>query len=511
MPRRGITRRGLLQSAGIGGLGLALGGCASDDFEPDTTFASDAPNTLLIITDSTRADYIGAYNSDSIAKTPNLDALAKESLTFDLAVPESMPTGPVRRCVMSGMRGFPYRDWAVTPGYPAEAGWRPIGPEQPIFTQVMGDAGINTAYVTDNPFIIGPNFASFRRTLDYAEPDYSQGAYRFFNKPLTRRASRAEIAPYVLPSLSDTVELGRLQTYVGWNNLYRHGERQYSAARVCRTGMRVLDEMKGSDQPFFLGVDMFDPHEAFDPPPSVMKQFPPEVKGNMERAGIIPIQPFETPADPVDKLGIDDDTLERIRELYAAELMFVDAWIGRLLNKLDDDGLTDSTAVYYMSDHGVTLGEHGIIGKSRSRLHYHIYHVPCMIRHPEGKLAGDRHPFFASTHDIAPTLLSFMGVRAPGAMNGEDLSVIFDGNDPPPRRYFTASYADYLLAGDGRHILIAQSEGGERRLYDTEEDPDELSDIADDDPDKVDELWQALIDDAGGTLPQLGENGVVGG
>ena len=164
MPRRGITRRGLLQSAGIGGLGLALGGCASDDFEPDTTFASDAPNTLLIITDSTRADYIGAYNSDSIAKTPNLDALAKESLTFDLAVPESMPTGPVRRCVMSGMRGFPYRDWAVTPGYPAEAGWRPIGPEQPIFTQVMGDAGINTAYVTDNPFIIGPAFAGFRPT-----------------------------------------------------------------------------------------------------------------------------------------------------------------------------------------------------------------------------------------------------------------------------------------------------------------------------------------------------------
>jgi arylsulfatase A-like enzyme len=134
-----------------------------------------------------------------------------------------------------------------------------------------------------------------------------------------------------------------------------------------------------------------------------------------------------------------------------------------------------------------------------------------MIRHPAGKLGGERHPFFASTHDIAPTLLSFMGVRAPGAMNGEDLTVIFDGKDPPRRRYFTAAYADYLLAGDGRHILIAQSEGAERRLYDTEEDPGELRDIADDDPDKVDELWQALVDDAGGTLPQLGENGVVGG
>jgi hypothetical protein len=60
-------------------------------------------------------------------------------------------------------------------------------------------------------------------------------------------------------------------------------------------------------------------------------------------------------------------------------------------------------------------------------------------------------------------------------------------------------------------LLIAQSEGVERRLYDTREDPGELRDIADDQPDKVDELWQALNDDAGGTLPQLGENGVVGG
>jgi arylsulfatase A-like enzyme len=508
--RSGMTRRGLLRSAGLGGLALGLGGCASDDYEPTTTHDPDAPNTLLIITDSTRADYIGAYNSKALAKTPNIDALAGESLVFDLAVPESMPTGPVRRCVMSGMRGFPYRDWQITEGLPNEAGWRSIGDDQPMFTQVMGEAGVTTGYSTDNPFLTGPVFANFRRTLDYALPDYSQGAYRFFNKPFTRPASRSEVAPYMVPALSDTVEIGRLQSYVGWNNLYRRSERQYSTARVCRGGMNLLDELK-DQTPFFLGVDMFDPHEAFDPPPSVMKQFQPAVKGNLERSGITPIQPFETPADPNEELGFDDDTIERVRELYAAELMFVDQWIGRLLNKLDDLKLSDSTAVYYMSDHGVTLGEHGIFGKSRSRLYYHIYHVPCMIRHPERKKAGERHPFFASTHDIAATLLSFMGLRAPGAMTGEDLTVIFDGKEPPARPYFTSSYADYLLAGDGRYILIAQSEGRERRLYDSREDPGELEDIADREPEKVDELWQALIDDAGGTLPQLGENGVVGG
>lgn len=505
----GLTRRKLLQSAGLGGLALGMGGCASEDFEPDATHGRDAPNTLLLISDSTRADYVGAYNPKTIATTTNIDALAKESLVFDLAVSESMPTGPVRRCVLSGMRGYPYRDWRITPGLPNEAGWVPIGDHQPIFAEVMGDAGVTTGYVTDNPFVVGPRFANFRRALDYAAPDYSQGGYRAFNKPFTRPASRAEIAPYVLPALSDTVEIGRLQSYVGWNNLYRHSERQYSAARLARTGMRLLDELKGQ-QPFFLGIDFFDPHESWDPPPSVMKRYG-KAKGSLERAGITPMQPFETPADPNDELNVDRDDIQSIRDLYAAELTWVDQWIGRVLNKLDDLGLADNTAVYYLSDHGVTLGEHGIFGKSRSRLYYHIYHVPAMIRHPERKLAGKRHPFFASTHDVAATLLGFMGIRAPGVMTGEDLSTIFDGRDPPERKYFTSSYADYLLAGDGRYILIAQSKGLERRLYDSQEDPGELTDIAGSEPDKVNELWQAMIDDAGGTLPQLGENGVVGG
>ena len=69
----------------------------------------------------------------------------------------------------------------------------------------------------------------------------------------------------------------------------------------------------------------------------------------------------------MDKVDIDPETLELVRDLYAAELTFADRWIGKLLNKLDDLGLADNTVVYYSRDHGVTLGEHGIIGKSTPR------------------------------------------------------------------------------------------------------------------------------------------------
>jgi hypothetical protein len=104
-----------------------------------------------------------------------------------------------------------------------------------------------------------------------------------------------------------------------------------------------------------------------------------------------------------------------------------------------------------------------------------------------------------------------MGVRAPGAMNGEDLSVLFEGRDPPERRYFTSCYANYLLAGNGRWVLISDSEETEQQLYDSQEDPQQTRNVADQNRDKVDELWQALVDDAGGTLPQFADEEVIGG
>ena len=152
-------------------------------------------------------------------------------------------------------------------------------------------------------------------------------------------------------------------------------------------------------------------------------------------------------------MDVDDPTLQRVRELYAAEVTFVDEWIGRLMNELDDQKLLDETVVYYISDHGLTLGEDGILGKHGARAQWHIYHVPCMIRHPEGKLAGQTSDYFASTHDVSPTLLSFMGVRRPGLMDGEDLSVLFDGRRPPDRPWFTSCYDNYVLAGRPRLVL----------------------------------------------------------
>ncbi len=509
--RRGLTRRQALQAGGAGAAALGLAACGDEQFAAKTKHDPDAPNTVLIFTDSTRADYIGAYDSNRRNHTPNLDALAKDSLRFELAVPEAMPTGPVRRALLTGVRTFPSRAWpGPQPPLPLGPGWYAPAANEPLMTELMGEAGVETAYCTDNPFLVGPRYADFRRTLNYARPSYSQASYRFLNKPYKRPAPRSAIERYLLPELSDSVEVGRLRSMVGWNSVNRHREKDYAVARVMRSGINLVDKLKDSGKPFFLGVDAFDPHEAFEPPKVFMDRFGPAT-GVAAEHGIVPVQPFETPYSWVVRVDLDDETIERVRDLYAAELTFVDEWIGRLMNKLADEDLLDNTVVYYMSDHGLTLGEHGIIGKHAARAMSEIYHVPCMIRHPEGKLAGQTSDYFASTHDVPRTLMSFMGVDPIGIMNGEDLSVLFDGKEPPGRPIWTSMYERYLLAGDHEWFMISDSKGATKRLFNTKRDPQQLLDVADQHPELVDKYWQTLIDEAGGTLPQFSGTGVIGG
>ena len=512
-----FTRRGLFGAGAASAAAVGLSACGDDYFDPATSHGSDVPNVVLIFTDSTRADFIGHYNAHTggnnrLADTPNIDALGRESLTFELAVPEAMPTGPARRGLLTGVRSFPFRNYVPTKGLPLGPGWIPIQDNQPIVTEVLGEAGVETGYCTDNPFLVGPRFANFRRTLDFVRPSYSQGAYRFLNKPFKRPAPRSAIERYLLPRLSDSVEVGRLRSMVGWNSIYRDSDRDYPTARVFRSGINIADNLK-KKRPFFLGVDGFDPHEPLDAPRVFQDKYG-GPKGIEKTMGITPIQPFETPYSWVIDMELDPETIERVRELYAGEIAFTDEWIGRLMNRLDDLKLLDESVVMYSSDHGLTLGEQGVVGKHGAIAQWHIYHVPFMIRHPEGKLAGQWDDFFASNHDIAKTALSFMGVRAPGMMTGEDLSVIFDGKRPPPRPHFTSCYDDYVLAGDYDWFFISDSAGLRKRLYDKKKDPKELVNVADEHPELVDRYWRILSDEAGGTLPQFDRSGakaVIGG
>lgn len=165
----------------------------------------------------------------------------------------------------------------------------------------------------------------------------------------------------------------------------------------------------------------------------------------------------------------------------------------------------------YTSDHGVLLGEHGLIGKSGRHIHREIHHTPLVVRHPQRRLAGQRNAYFASTNDVAPTLMSFLGVKPGGKMHGQDLTAIFDrrrAHQLAPRSYMTSSYDDYVMAHDGRWLLTMRTDGSDKQLFDTRRDPRELHNVAGRNPATVARLVSALVRDAGGPLPRFTSTGV---
>ncbi len=482
---REVSRRDLLRAGGAGALGyatLGLRGAAAQ---------SPAPmNVVVVVMDSLRADHI--YGSH--ARTAAWDRVGHQGVRFLNAHPEGMPTIPARRSIMSGRRVYPFRGWHEWPGLPPQPGWEPVGIDGEMWTVTLRKAGWTTGYVTDNPHLLLPVHKRFRGKFDRVELVHGQ-------VPGTRRGphrvSRRELDHHLPKALRGTRAEPRMKAYLAWNRPGRD-EKDYNAAKVFRNGIDWI-EWARTRQPFALVIDSFDAHEPWDAPRRLIDMY-----GDPNPHGVEPIQPFPTPAARSSEVHLTQRLLRRMRQLYAAEVTMVDVWLGRFLDRLENLGLAGNTLLLVVSDHGVLLGEHGWVGKRYSEMHEELTHVPMAMRHPAGKAAGRTSTYFASTHDVGPTVLSVLGVDAPHGMNGADLSPLFDGKPPAKKRsYRTASYNTYVSASDGRWLLISGDRKEELRLYDRKRDRGEHHNIAHGHPKKVHELWGKILRDAGGKLPRF--------
>ena len=497
-----ITRRGLLRAGGAGAAGLAAGaaGHALLDTDDDRPPEEERQNVVVVVIDNLRADHVGAYGSRRAA-TPNIDALARESLRFTAARPEAFPTVAARRAILTGRRSFPFRDWRADPDLPQGPSWSTIPPNHPTFLEILSDSGYTTGYVTDNPWILSRPYDRFRRTVDMVETVPGQVPARGGPR---RRVPDDELRSKVLPALRGTSVEKRTREFLEVTPLDRR-EDDYPAARVFSEAARWLGRAP-QRRPFALVVDAFTPHEPFDPPAKYLARY-----GEKDYGGPEPVQPFAPPIGTREQAGITDVVLQRIRDLYAAEVTFTDRWLGNFLDELDRRKMGESTHVILLSDHGMLLGEHGYVGKKGAQAYRQVTDVPFLIRDPARRAAGKTSGYFASTHDVAPTVLSALGLPAQGKMGGEDLTGLLEGRQPPPRPVFTASYDNALLAGDDRYLLLADNQGFVRRLYDSRTDPRQRRDVASTQRDATARLWEAILDDAGGTLPLFDERGAISG
>jgi len=175
------------------------------------------------------------------------------------------------------------------------------------------------------------------------------------------------------------------------------------------------------------------------------------------------------------------------------------------MDRLGDARLLDSTAILLTSDHGIALGEHGATGKPPWALWSEMTDVPYFIRHPGGSRAGETSDYFASTHDIAPTVLAIAGTQSAVPLQGTNLFGFFEGKEPPPRAHFTTGLHDHVWACDGRYTLMCRNDGADAKVYDLESDPGQTRNLAGAQPELARRLFGLVIQDAGGEpLPKYG-------
>ncbi len=472
------TRRRFLQAAAGSAAALSVPGGA-------VARPGDRPNVVVIVIDTLRVDH--AYGTR--ARTPNMDALARDGVRFVRTHPEAMPTIPARNSILSGRRVFPFRGWHDYRGLLERPGWAPLENVAQSFTTVLRRAGYWTGYATDNPFLgFAPPYARFRGSFDRFARRGGQLGGR------SGGVSERELRHWLHPAMEDARSRMRVRQYLA-NGGYAHDETRSFAARVFRDGVRLL-EAGARQRPFALVVDTFQPHEPWTPPRKYLDMY-----GDPDYRGPEPGMPrYDTVRSYLNGPG-GERLLRRMRALYAAEVTMTDRWLGVFLDRLHELRLDRETAIVLVADHGFLLGEHGYTGKKAERLHPELARVPLTVVHPSHRRAGRDSDYLASTHDVAPTVLSMAGVRAPRSMTGVDLSSVFRGRRPPERRYAYGGYENSFYIRTDRWVLLGTNAGTGFQLYDVRRDPGETRNLAGVYPSKVRELYGIVLKRAGGRLP----------
>jgi arylsulfatase A-like enzyme len=482
---RVLRRRDFVRAAGAGLAGAALGGAGCSG--AGGTAQVRPRNIVLIVIDTLRPDHLGCYGNERV-RTPNIDALARESLRFTRVFPEAMPTVPARRSMLTGRRAYPFRGWEPWQGLAKRAGWSPIMPGTPTLPTILAERGYWTAYVSDNPFLTHAGvFAPFRDSLDsYVRVKGQRGVLRPADT-----VPRSEAVRRLPPVMRTEPLIRQVRQYLA-NNGRGEVDEETAAARVFGQAERLLGEAAGR-KPFLMVVDSFDPHEFWAP---LRKDLELYADPGYDGADIADVKytwsDYLTPAQ-----------LRHLRATYAASVTAVDRWLGHFLRGLRRRGLEEDTVIALVSDHGIYLGEHRLTGKSDSYLHPELIQVPLLLRDPGGRGAGAASDYYATTVDLGPTLFSMAGTPPSRRFDGTDLSPLLDGGAPAEERPFAyGGYGNFSFIRDERRALVVRNDNGWRLFYDLERDPRERRDLARRRAKEGDAMWRRLLGEVGRRPPR---------
>ncbi len=448
-------------------------------------------NLLVLCTDTFRADYMGCYGS-SWVKTPRLDAMAAQGVRLNDFYGEALPTIPVRRVLYTGRKAFPFQYMHQRSDSVQLPGWHPLFEEDVTLAETLREQGYATGLISDVYHMMKPG-KNFHRGFDSWR--WVRGQENDRVVPI--RSAHVDPTPF-MPENTPSDSWGRVVAaqYLS-NRAWWQGEADHYAAQVMQAASEWVTDY-GSDRPWMLWVESFDPHEPWDAPEEYVDMYCPDYKG----------RDLLWAPGTVDDLKPEE--FERIRAQYAGEHTHVDRWCGHVLDTLESLSLLEDTVVVFTSDHGAMMGEQGQIHKGESRLRTQVTRSPLIVRHPDTSYAGTVVDGLVQHQDLMPTLLGVLGAETPERCDGESFWPLVTGERTGGLRDVAISafgaYAG-VRTNDWNYQTPWAKEGPQSsskpELYDRRTDPDELHDVAADHPEVVREL-QGHLDEVLAGRPASG-------
>ena len=345
-------------------------------------------NVVLISIDTCRADHLSCYGY-SRKTTANIDAVAAKGILFNHVVASAPFTLPSHSSMLTGTVP-PYHGVHGNIGYQLDE-------SNVTLAEILKQNGYATGAVISS-FVLDAQFG-LDQGFDYYNDDFVQPISGFY-----------------------------------------HNERR--GGEATRFANEWLTENK--NEPFFLFLHYYDPHDGYQPP-----------------------EPFAT---------------EFKDNLYAGEIAYVDHCIGQVIEKLKALDLYNSTLLIITSDHGEGLNEH--LERTHGYFIYHsTVHVPIIIKIP-GVSKGRKIDSVAGLVDIVPTVCSLLNITPGSVMQGKDLSPLFMGKSEAEsqQRYIYCESFDPTQYGcnpllgvvDGRWKYI---QAPRQELYDLVEDVGEKENL----------------------------------
>jgi len=428
-----MKRREALKMLGVGASALTLPRWMQAATGPP---AGRHPNVVYILADDLRPDGVAALGN-KVLKTPNMDKIVERGLAFRRAY--CMGSTGAAVCIPSRAMQLTGRSLFGDLSLQGQDTW----------PAVLSRAGYNT-FMTGK-WHHAPNVlpAVFREgkslfTGGMANPDETK----------VRDLVGGKLTPDRLCPKHTTEEfVDRAVEFLGGHK---------------------------KDAPFAMYVAFTAPHDPRVAPKEFMEMYDPEK---------IPLPPNFLPFHPFDngEMTVRDERLapwprtpEVIRRNladYYACISFMDHHIGRILDCLQETGQRDNTILVLAGDNGLSLGEHGLMGK-QNLYEFGGMHVPLVLAGP-GVRAG-RTDALAYLHDLAATLGDLTGTAAPEGSEGKSLApVLADANGKVRDSLFTAYIKVQRAIRNDRWKLIRYPHINKTQLFDLQGDPHEMNDLAD--------------------------------